>query len=72
MDSESDELQKFGVALFDRYGRIKSSLADWKKGNGCWGAELNRKDIMYVLDVEVDPNVSLSSPDTKEFVLTFI
>jgi hypothetical protein len=57
MDSESDELQKFGVALFDRYGRIKSSLVDGNRGNGCWGFELNKRDIMYVLDVEVGLNM---------------
>ncbi len=47
---------RFGVALFDRYGKIKSSLVDGKKGNGCWGAELNKQDIMYILDMQVDPN----------------
>lgn len=71
MDDESDELQKFGVALFDRYGKIKSSLIDGKKGNGCWGAELNGRDIMYILDLEVDPNVSLSSCDRSLFSSVF-
>jgi len=70
MDSESDELQKFGIALFDRYGKIKSSLVDGKKGNGCWGAELNRQDIVYVLDMEVVPSVSLSSRDMTVFLLS--
>ena len=45
------------LSFFDRYRRIKSSLVDRNNGNGCWGVALNRQDVMYVVDVQVDPNL---------------
>jgi hypothetical protein len=68
MDSESDELQQFGATLFDRYGKIKSTLVDGRKGNGCWGPELNRQDIIYIMDVKVEPKVCVSSCDWSMFL----
>jgi hypothetical protein len=58
MDEDSDELHQFSVALFDKYGKIRPWLIDGSRGNGCWGPELDNNDIIYVLDLEVDPDVS--------------
>ena len=67
MDPESNELQQFGVALFNRYGKTMSLLVDGKKVNGCWGTKSNRQDIMYILDLEV-VQVAFSSWDRSLFL----
>jgi hypothetical protein len=58
MDEDEDELHQFSVKLFDKHGKIRPWLIDGSKGNGCWGQELNNQDIIYVLDVNVDSDVS--------------
>ncbi|TCD68464.1 hypothetical protein EIP91_010750 [Steccherinum ochraceum] len=57
MDDESDELQKFGVKLFDKNGILKPEFIenDYHKGSGCFGDELNQGTIVYVEKVEVKP-----------------
>jgi hypothetical protein len=60
MDEHSDELHQFSMTLFDKNGRIQPGLVDGSKGSGCWGPELNNRDIIYVMDVFVHPDVSVS------------
>ncbi|KAG6916022.1 hypothetical protein DXG01_008791 [Tephrocybe rancida] len=56
MDENSDELQKFSVALFDKFGRVRPWLLEPgnRRGTGCWGDELNYGELIYVLDMSVN------------------
>ncbi|KAK0190291.1 ankyrin repeat family protein [Armillaria mellea] len=58
LDEESDELQRFSVALFDKYGKVKSHIVSegFRSGTRCWGRELNVGKIIYVVDVTVHKN----------------
>ncbi|KAK0439244.1 ankyrin repeat family protein [Desarmillaria tabescens] len=55
LDEESDELHRFSVALFDKYGKVKSHIVSegFRSGTRCWGRELNVGKIIYVVDVTV-------------------
>lgn len=62
MDESSPGLMRFGTKLFDKYGMLKPWLVenDHHKGSGCWGFELNKGILAYVLHVGV--NVAVSFP----------
>ncbi|KAG6895477.1 hypothetical protein C0992_001071 [Termitomyces sp. T32_za158] len=55
MDDHSDELQKFALAFFDKFGHVKPWLyrPGNRRGTGAWGKEINNSTIVYILDVTV-------------------
>lgn len=59
MDEESDEMMRFSTQIFDDDMNLLPWLADGgrRSGTGRWGEELNRGDIIYVQDVNVNPRV---------------
>ena len=61
MDAYSQELHEFSVALFDRFGYARPWLIEngKRKGTGCWGRELNRGDLIYVMDMSIEQKVIL-------------
>ncbi|KAK0491662.1 hypothetical protein IW261DRAFT_102407 [Armillaria novae-zelandiae] len=58
LDEESDELQRFSGALFDKYGKVESHIVSegFQSGTRCWGRELNVGKIIYIVDVTVYKN----------------
>ncbi|KAF9456663.1 ankyrin repeat family protein [Collybia nuda] len=58
MDGHSDELHMFSVSLFNKHIQPQSWLLDGgrRSGTGCWGDEMNRGDIVYILSLEVQPS----------------
>ncbi|SJL02709.1 uncharacterized protein ARMOST_06044 [Armillaria ostoyae] len=58
LDGKSDELHRFFVSLFDKYGKVKSHIVSEgiQSGTRCWGRELNIGKIIYVVDVTVHKN----------------
>ncbi|KAH8118613.1 hypothetical protein DFH11DRAFT_688792 [Phellopilus nigrolimitatus] len=58
MDEKSDEMQKFAIAVFDKFGQVKPWLIhnDYHRGSGAWGEELNiRSPLLYVVELKVVP-----------------
>lgn len=61
MEAETDEMMRFSSYLFDMNMNLLSWLYDGgrRSGTGCWGAELNRGDIVFIQEMTVDLQVSL-------------
>ena len=59
MDEDSQELNEFSVALFDKYSNVRPWLVDGgaKSGSGCWGTELSVGDMLYIEEVAVEKEV---------------
>ena len=59
MDEDSQELNEFSVALFDKYSNVRPWLVDGgaKSGSGCWGTELSIGHMLYVKDFMVKKEV---------------
>lgn len=59
MDEESDEMMRFSTEVFDNDMNLLPWLSDGgrRSGTGCWGAELNRGDIIYIQDITVNSQV---------------
>ncbi|KAI5896953.1 uncharacterized protein SCHCODRAFT_02597800 [Schizophyllum commune H4-8] len=55
LDAKSAELSDFGEKVLDENLNVYWKLIDheYHKGTGCWGAELNDGDIVYLHSVEV-------------------
>ncbi len=62
MDQESDDLRKFSMAIFDDTGNIKRRFVDHEqhRGSGCWGEEMNQGMLVYMSDLSVEEQVSVS------------
>ncbi|KAH9849666.1 hypothetical protein C2E23DRAFT_356962 [Lenzites betulinus] len=56
MDEDSQELQEFSSALFDKFGRLQREIIDNEhlKGSGVWGRELDEGTLLYIFSVEVE------------------
>jgi hypothetical protein len=63
MDEDSDELHQFSVQLFDNDVNVRPWLFDGTKGSGCWGKEVDHGDLVYVMDLDVHPDVSRFHPN---------
>lgn len=63
MDAASQELTDFALALFDKYGKLRTELVEneYHRGSGCWGRELDDGIIVYVVSVQVGQQVSTRS-----------
>jgi len=61
MDAYSQELHEFSVTLFDKFGYVRPWFIEngKGKGTGCWGRELNWGNLIYVMDMSVEPEVIL-------------
>lgn len=68
MDEENNELHKFSLTLFDRYGEVRRHLIEGghRSGTGCWGTELNSGELVYILDIAVKAPVSSPCIDSLE------
>jgi hypothetical protein len=57
---EENEMHQFSVTLFDKYGKIRPHLVDpgYRSGTGCWGREINSGELVYILDMKVNEQVS--------------
>ncbi|KAL1722890.1 hypothetical protein EV715DRAFT_192283 [Schizophyllum commune] len=55
LDAKSAELSDFGEKVLDENLNVYLKLIDheYHKGAGCWGAELNEGDIVYIHSIEV-------------------
>ncbi|KAL1666990.1 hypothetical protein GGF50DRAFT_125193 [Schizophyllum commune] len=55
LDAKSAELSDFGEKVLDENLNVYLKLIDheYHKGTGCWGAEMNEGDIVYINSIEV-------------------
>ncbi|KAK0206923.1 ankyrin repeat family protein [Desarmillaria ectypa] len=55
MDMEGEEMNVFGMTLFDKFGRIKPHIVTegYLSGTGCWGEELSEGQIVYITHIDV-------------------
>lgn len=60
LDDESQELHQFSQKLFDKNGFLKDEHIehDFHKGTGCWGDEVNKGTIHYIVEICVEEPVS--------------
>ncbi|KAG6877052.1 hypothetical protein C0993_010739 [Termitomyces sp. T159_Od127] len=68
MDDHSDELQKFSLAFFDKFGRVKPWLyrPGNRRGTGAWGKDIDNSTIVYVLNMLVDDQLSIRGAEPQE------
>ncbi|TCD67051.1 hypothetical protein EIP91_000613 [Steccherinum ochraceum] len=55
-DMPTREMGKFAWTLFDRHALLRPEFIqnEWLRGTGCFGAELNRGDFIYVENIYVE------------------
>lgn len=60
MDEESDKMMRFSTKVFDSDMNLLPWLSDGgrRSGTGCWGAELNTGDVIYIQEITVNSQVS--------------
>lgn len=56
MEEPCQELSNVAFEVFDRYGRLKTEFRDHtiRKGNGCWGAELDLGSLFIIEHVHIE------------------
>jgi hypothetical protein len=62
MEEESHEMMEFSTTLFDAHSNVRPWLVDvgYRRGSGCWGAELSTGGMVYIENLTVKESASLS------------
>ncbi|KAF8181841.1 hypothetical protein BJ912DRAFT_979314 [Pholiota molesta] len=72
MEEESHEMMEFSTTLFDAHSNVRPWLVDvgYRRGSGCWGAELSTGGMVYIENLTVKE--SLRKRGRSSFVLTLL